>query len=328
MNSAPPPFGPGGEFDLIRHFLEGVPPPPASVRVAAGDDAAVLDGGWVLSTDLSIEDVHFRRSWLDDREIGYRACAAALSDLAAMAADATGVFVSLAVPRGGAVDAEAVMAGVREAGAELGAALLGGDSSRSPGPLMLDVVALGRADWPVLRNGAEPGDDLWVTGALGASAAAVHAWREGREPSEAARRSFARPTPRLAEACFLAERELVDAMIDLSDGLAGDAGHLAAASGVRIEIEAALVPVASTALEEFGAEDALRAALHGGEDYELCFVTDPDVLDAADFERRMGTAVTRVGRVKEGSGVWIVRDGLAPERAADGGYDHFEEGGA
>jgi thiamine monophosphate kinase len=119
--------------------------------------------------------------------------------------------------------------------------------SVSPGPLFLDVVVLGEAPAPVLRSGARVGDDLWVTGTLGAAAAAVEAWRRGQEPPADARAAFARPRPRIREALWLNERGVLHAMLDLSDGLAGDAGHLAAASGVGVVLEPGRVPVAAAA---------------------------------------------------------------------------------
>jgi thiamine-monophosphate kinase len=320
-------LGPGAEFDLIRRFIDDESPLPPEVRVGPGDDAAVLEGGWVITTDLSIEDVHFRRAWLSDREIGYRAGAAALSDLAAMAATPIAVLVSIAAPRGGSVDLEAVQAGVREIAAEVGASVIGGDVSRSPGPLVVDVVALGCTAWPVLRDGAEPGDHVWVTGSLGAAAAAVRAWEAGNEPAPALREAFARPRPRVREARSLVDQEVVDALIDLSDGLAGDAGHVAAASGVRIVLEARHVPVADAARAALGAAGALEAALHGGEDYELCFVTDPGAVDVAYFLERHGLLVTRVGRVEEGDGVWLEQPDGRVERLGRGGFDHLAEGG-
>jgi thiamine-monophosphate kinase len=318
-------MGAGGEFDLIRRFVETDAPLPPEVRVGPGDDAAVLEGGWVITTDMSVEDVHFRRAWLSDREIGYRAAAGALSDIAAMAATPVGVLVSLAAPRGGAVDMEAVHAGVRELAASVGAQVIGGDLSRSPGPLVLDIVALGRAAWPVLRDGAEVGDEVWVTGTLGASAAAVRIWEEGREPPQELRAAFARPQPRIDAARCLVDHELVDALIDVSDGIAGDVGHIAAASGVRITLDADAIPVARAAVAAIGKEAALDAALHGGEDYELCFVTDPGAVDAGYFARRHGLLLTRVGRVSEGEGVWI-RESDGSERRMDrGGFDHWSE---
>jgi thiamine-monophosphate kinase len=316
-------LGAGAEFDLIRRFLAAEVPLPPEVKVGPGDDAAVLEGGWVVTTDMSVEDVHFRRAWLSDREIGYRAAAGALSDIAAMAASPVGVLVSLAAPRGGAVDVEAVHAGVRELCHAVRAPVIGGDLSRSPGPLVLDVVALGRAEWPALRAGAEPGDDVWVTGALGASAAAVQLWEEGREPPPELRAAFARPRPRIDEARCLSEHELVDAMIDISDGLAGDAGHIAAASGVRITLDADRVPVSPAAVAALGPDRALEAALHGGEDYELCFVTDPGAVDPAYFAARHGIALTRVGRVSAGEGVWLGQRDGTERRLERGGYDHW-----
>jgi thiamine-monophosphate kinase len=319
-------LGPGGEFDRIRAAIARGGELPAAVRVGPGDDAAVIEGGWVLSSDMSVEDVHFRRSWLSDREIGYRATVAAFSDLAAMAATPLGLLVSIATPESGDVDLDEVQHGVSEAAEACGGAILGGDLSRSPGPLVLDVVVVGRTSWPVLRNGAEPGDEIWVTGRLGASAAAVHVWQQGGEPSPDARAAFARPTPRILEACCLVEQECVDALMDLSDGLAGDVGHMAAASGVKVVLEASAIPVADAALGALGAEGGLEAALHGGEDYELLFVTDPGVVHVAYFQDRFGLEVTRVGHVHEGEGVWLDLGDGAPQPLERTGFDHF--GGA
>ena len=316
-------LGPGAEFDLIRRLVADDAPLPPEVRLGPGDDAAVLEGGWVVTTDLSVEDVHFRRSWLSDREIGYRAGAAALSDVAAMAAAPVAVLVSIAGRRGGGVDLEAVQEGVREVASELGASVIGGDVSASPGPLVVDVVALGRTASPVLRAGAEPGDDVWVTGRLGAAAAAVRAWEAGGEPSAELRAAFARPSPRVWEARCLVDHDVVDALIDLSDGLAGDAGHIAAASRVRITLEAARIPVAEAALAALGQADALEAALHGGEDYELCFVAGPGAVDAEYCRDRHGIRLTRVGRVEEGEGVWVEQPDGHVGRLARGGFDHM-----
>ncbi|MGE0160120.1 MAG: thiamine-phosphate kinase [Gemmatimonadales bacterium] len=316
-------LGPGAEFDLIRRFLAAEQQLPREVLVGPGDDAAVLEGGWVVTTDLSIEDVHFRRAWLSDREIGYRAAAGALSDLAAMAASPVGALVSLAAPRGGVVDVEAVHAGIREITESVGAPVIGGDLSSSPGPLVIDVVAVGRTERPVLRRGAEPNDEVWVSGSLGASAAATRVWEAGGSPSPELRERFARPRPRIAEARALAEAGTARALIDLSDGLAGDAGHIAAASGVRITLEASAVPVAPAAVAALGAEPALEQALHGGEDYELCFVARPGAVDALAFARAHGVPLTRVGWVSEGEGVWIHDWEGESHPIGRGGFDHW-----
>src|SRR5690606_22071547 len=173
-----------------------------------------------------------------------------------------------------------VMDGVRAAAAGARAALLGGDMSRTAGPMVVDIVVIGNALRPVLRNGARPGDSVWVTGELGAAAAAVRTWEAGGTPEPAARLAFALPTPRIAEATWLAARGVVDALIDISDGLAGDISHIAAASGVRVLIDAAAVPIHPTVhVHTADAELALRIALTGGEDYELCFAAPPGAVE-------------------------------------------------
>ncbi|MGD8289815.1 MAG: AIR synthase-related protein, partial [Gemmatimonadota bacterium] len=171
--------------------------------------------------------------------------------------------------------------------------------------------------------GAEPDDEVWVTGTLGASAAATRVWEAGGEPDESLRTAYARPCPRVEEARWLVDREWTDALIDISDGLAGDAGHVAAASGVRITLEADRIPVDPAAVEALGREAALDAALHGGEDFELCFVTDPDTVDPATFERHFGFPLTRVGTVSEGEGVWLREPDGETRRLERGGFDHW-----
>ncbi|MEX2467552.1 MAG: thiamine-phosphate kinase [Gemmatimonadota bacterium] len=318
-------LGSGREFDLIRAFLGEDAGLPAGVLLGPGDDAAVLEGGWVVSTDLSVEDVHFRRSWLTDEEIGYRAAAAALSDLAAMAATPVAVLVSMAAARSGRINVAEVQVGVRDAADSVGASVIGGDLSRSPGPLFIDMVVLGRTDHPLSRAGARPGDELWVSGTLGTGAAALHAWAAGEVPPESIRARFARPRPRVALAADLAARGAAAAMLDLSDGLAGDAGHLAAASGVGIVIEEALVPVDLGARAVLGDDAALDAALHGGEDFELCFAARPGAVDAEAVLERHAVPLTRVGRVVEGEGVHL-ENVAGDRRPVDrGGHDHWSE---
>ena len=328
-------FGEMTEFDLIRDLLTKVNPAAGTeadagtdvhegsrVWLGAGDDAAVVDAGrLVLSTDLTVEDVHFRRSWLTFAEAGARAVTAAASDLAAMAAAPVAVLISLAVAPH---EAESVLSdlgdGFKAALKELGAPLVGGDLSASPGPVVIDVTVVGEAEEPVTRSGARPGDEVWVTGVLGGSAGAVRAWRDGAEPGPSLRASFVRPAARIKEARWLAEQVRVRAMIDLSDGLAGDAGHLAAASGVRIVVDARLVP----RHPDLTVEDGPSLAISGGEDYELCFVSRPGATGARaeEFRERFGVELTRVGHVEEGTGVEVV-GATAGEDSATVGFDHF-----
>jgi thiamine-monophosphate kinase len=307
-------LGPGAEFDLIRRFLAGerLPasdPPPAGVRVGPGDDCAVVAGeGIAITVDMTVEDVHFRRGWIGPAEIGYHAAASAISDLAAMAARPIGILAAVALGPGDEAEVgPALMDGIRAAAAAADATLLGGDLVRSPGPLVVDIVAVGEAPAPVLRSGARPGDEVWVTGTLGAAAAAVAAWLEGGTPPPAARGAFANPTPRVREARWLAERAELTAMVDLSDGIAGDAGHIAAASGVRVVIRAAAVPIAGPAAAR---PDALQLAAAGGEDYELCFTAAPGTVEpfVAGFRARYGIPLTKVGQVEAGQGAVVLDD--------------------
>lgn len=325
-------LAPGAEFDLIRRFVPRRPPPArADVLVGPGDDCAVVVGnGIVLSTDMSVEGIHFRRDWMSAGEMGYRAASAALSDLAAVAARPIGVLVSVALPGHDAGDPSVeLMDGVREAVERTGAAVLGGDVTRSPSSLVIDLTVVGEAAQPVLRSGAHRGDEVWVTGELGASAAAVDLLLRGERPPAAARERFTRPTPRIREALWLRERGLPRAMIDLSDGLAGDAAHIAAASGVAILLADEMIPIHPAVLEVTGSPDeALRFAVAGGEDYELCFTAAVGSVEpyVAAFERDLGTRLTCVGRVGGGDGVWWT-DALGHRRPLEfRAFQHFSEG--
>src|SRR5688572_18406006 len=222
---------------------------------------------------MSVEGIHFRRDWLAPFEIGCRAASAALSDLAAVAARPIGVLVAVALPEADAGDfAVEVMAGVRSAAERAGGVVLGGDLTRSPGPVVVDVTVVGEAREPVLRSGARPGDELWVTGELGGAGVTVARLLREELPDPDALLRFTAPVPRCAEALWLKERGLPTAMLDLSDGLAGDATHLAAASGVSIVFDQDAIPTHPAVVAEASSPaDALAYATSGGEDYELCF---------------------------------------------------------
>jgi thiamine-monophosphate kinase len=322
---------PSPEFDRIRSLIQAVGASyTPEVALGPGDDAAILDVTdsevVLVSTDLSVEHVHFHREWLTWDSIGFRAVAAALSDLAAMAARPIGVLVSLAIPP--EVDdrtLDEIAGGVGECLREHGASLLGGDLSRSPGPVVFDVTVIGAAVDPVRRSGALPGDELWVSGRLGGAAAAAAAWAGGLEPDPAARRAFERPTPRLIEARVLSENAEVHAMIDLSDGLAADAAQIAAASGVAVLLESERVPLHQVLEDWARPEAALAVAVGGGEDYELLAAIAPGTARSAarKLASESGVGFTRVGSVTEGSGVaWIGAKGEGMEPPASG-FDHF-----
>ena len=333
-DSRRPRMAAGPEFDRIRAMISAARAPDDSrVRLGAGDDAAVLElrAGelLVVSCDMSVEDVHFRRAWLTWEEIGWRSVAAALSDLAAMGAAPAGALLSVALaPELGSEVAQSLASGAGDCLRTFACPLVGGDLARSPGPAVIDVTVLGTTpDDPLTRAGAAPGDELWVTGQLGGAAVAAASWARGLEPDPRARRSFVRPVPRLAEIEWLRSRLKIRAAIDLSDGLAGDARHVATASEVRLQIDGDAVPLHDT-LEEFEDRDvALRIAMTGGEDYELLVAASPteDREVARAFESRFGLRLTRIGVVEAGDGVWLrTSDGSVIPSFA-GGFDHFAD---
>lgn len=290
-----------------------------AVLLGPGDDAAVLRGGFTISTDIAVEGVHFRFDWVSAEEAGFRAGAAALSDLAAMGAVPLALLVSLAVP-GDADHATALdlQRGVRCAGERVAVAIVGGDVSRSPGPVVLDVVVVGKATGYVSRAGAEPAQHLWVSGSLGGARAAVRAWSAGRAPDPAARIRFAAPPNRIALGSALAGRGIARSMIDLSDGLILDAGRIAAMSGARICIRPHRVPVDPCA----GGD--LNLALVGGEDYELMFTANPGAEPSIlDLGQELSVPLTRIGMVEAGTGVVLEDERGLRTDAGDAGFDHF-----
>jgi thiamine-monophosphate kinase len=313
-------LGPGTEFDRIRRIGQVLGPQSAGL----GDDCGLIREGeefFALSTDVSVEGVHFRPQWLRPEEVGWRATAAALSDLAAEGALPVGVLSAVTMPAS-APEAHLLelMSGIGAAARYAGALVLGGDLSTGPG-WSVAVTVVGRTRAPVTRGGSEPGDRLWVSGTLGAARAALEPWRRGDHPLPGARARFAHPEPRIAAGRWLA-RHGARAMIDLSDGLAGDAGHLAAASGVALELNLDAIPVApevTSEAERFGVSPQQFAA-EGGEDFELLVALPPRFNAADAFVRDCGIGLTPVGTVGKGSGVHFLLGGQAIMLK---GFNHF-----
>ena len=311
MTAGDTPLGRGAEFDLIRAMRARWGDLAASI----GDDAAVLrpplGESLVVSTDASVENVHFRVAWLSWPEIGYRAVTAALSDLAAMAAVPTGILVALELSEAAREHALELADGIGDAARTAGAVILGGNITRAQSCAVTTTV-IGSAFAALGRSGGRPGDLLYVTGVLGGPAAALRAWQAGTEPSPSARKRFVRPAARLREARWLAARGAV-AAIDVSDGIAGDVGHLAAANDIAFEVHLDRVPRLADATE--------ADASAGGEEYELLVLARAP-LPEREFEAAFGIPLTPIGRaLGSGASVVFTRDG---ERvAAPRGYDHL-----
>jgi len=269
-------LGDVGELGLLAELEQ------RGLAVRIENDAAQLADGRVVTQDALVEGVHFRLDWISWRELGFRAAAVNLSDLAASGAEAEGLVVTFAAPSETAVaDVVELYEGLGEAGVPV----IGGDTT-SAEQLVLSVTAIGRSDRVPGRAGARPDDVLVVTGPLGAAGAA---FRDGR---------YSRPPLRLEEGRALAAT--AHAMLDLSDGLAQDAGHIARRSGCRLVIELERVPLA---------EDALLEDLGFGEDYELLAALP-----------RGSAQFSEIGRCEEGEGVELR---LAGKPVRLGGFEHF-----
>jgi thiamine-monophosphate kinase len=302
----------------LARVMDRLPPPGARLRLGPGDDAAVTvpGGATATSVDALVEGVHFRRDRASLRQIGAKALATALSDLAAVGAEPGEAYVVLGVPddldEDGCIEA---LDGIADCAAATGTTLAGGDVSRSP-VLSFAITVVGHAPGPeqlVGRGGARPGDVLVLTGAIGGAAAGLLAEElpdsGPRLPEEIAGRLRERllvPVPRLEAGRALAAAGAT-AMIDVSDGLGGDAGHLAERSGVGLRIDAEALPLdrGVADLAEAAGREPLRLAVSGGEDYELLATLPAEGLDLAALAAAAGVAVTQVGEAVAGGGVEI-----------------------
>ena len=307
------------EFDVIRRLSGLLPPAPDEVVVPIGDDCAVVRIGgrtWAAASDMLIEGRHFK-GWAAPEDVGYKAVAVNVSDVAAMGGTPRFVLVSGAAPD--PETALGVFAGVAEACRDFGLYPLGGDTTGADA-IAIDVAILGELEAPpVLRSGARPGHLLAVTGELGASAAGLLALEEGIDGFERLKERLLRPRPRV-DAGRAAARLGVGAMIDLSDGLASDVRHVCERSGVGCAVELDRLPVSDDTRElaaSLGCDPGVLAA-GGGEDYELLISAPEQVL--GDLAGAVEVPVTVVGEVTE-SGIAFRRGG---ETVGDlSGWDHF-----
>ena len=338
----PSPHGPTvadlGEHLLIERIRARVPPAPAAfVPIAIGDDAAVIqperNALEVVTTDCLVEGVHFDRTLAAPADIGYKALAVNLSDLAAMGATPRVALLSLALPDAWPVaDFDAFLDGLLALAKDVRIALVGGNIARSPGPLVVDLTAIGsvKPRRVLTRAGARPGDEVYVSGRLGASAAGLASLRASRLDPKSERRSecearHLRPEPRLRLGSLLGRTRAARACIDLSDGLADGVRQIARASGVGMLIEADDIPIdpGARAWYDRHGGSAFEAALSGGEDYELLFAVSPKKRRLlASVERMLpDLPITRVGRVMQSTRVELRRDGRTLELPA--GFAHF-----
>ncbi len=329
------------EEELVAAIRTILKEDAAGVLLGLGDDAAVVEPGShliVLTADLLVEGVHFRRETTSAHDLGYKALAVNVSDVAAMGGSPRYALISVGIPQ----DVEMawvveLYAGLRDAASEYAMTIVGGDTSRS-GSVLISVAVTGEVghDLAVTRSGARPGDRVVVTGTLGAAAGGLRlasapkhsvaavASSSGRELLAA----YARPQARVGEGQTLA-REGATAMIDVSDGLAIDLGRLCRESGVGATVVLSGIPVASSLSElrsALGAEP-LELALEGGEDYELLATLPPRAvpLTAQLLKDRFGTPLTDIGEIRAGEGLVAVQADGSERPLEATGWDHFAQ---
>lgn len=293
-----------------------------------GDDCAVIRVGdrvLLASTDLFVEDVHFRWAYMSGEDVGWKAATAGISDIAAMGGRPICLLVSLGCPsETDAETLEAIARGIAAAASMHGAAVVGGDTTRHPTGVVIDIVALGEAmdGRYITRKGAQPGDVLMCTGPLGGSAAGLHALENGID-APALIDAHKRPNARVAEGQWLAQQPGVHAMIDISDGLIQDARHIAELSGAAIDIATKDLPRAEGLAEycTMNHLDANTVAMTSGEEYQLVCAADADVIEMLllSSERAIEPTLNVIGKCIDGNVVLTVDGAPFTARA----YEHF-----
>jgi len=333
---APGAVGDLSEAELIARVQAHLPPRPGWMLVGIGDDAAVVEPERnrleVLTVDALVEGVHFDRAFTPARAIGHRALAVNLSDIAAMGAAPRLALLSFALPPHlPLADFDDILAGLTALALRHRVHVAGGNLTRSPGPLMLDVMLAGtvKRRRPLLRSGARAGDDLYVSGTIGAATAGLAMLSERPElAAEDGSPSVGRylyPDPRIRLGLLIGRTRAASACMDLSDGLADAVRQVAAASGVGAAIDAEALPIEAEARAWFTAhgDDAVRAAVEGGDDYELLVAAHPRHRRRLEAARRLsGVSLTRIGVCTKDRAVTIGQsDGST--RPMPRGYAHF-----
>lgn len=320
------------EFDLIELIRQRTAQPRDDVRLGIGDDAAVLavptGQELAVAIDTLVDGVHFPRGTAA-ADIGWKALAVNLSDLAAMGASPAWALLSLSLPSADSAFVEAFADGFARLAQPHRLALVGGDTTRGPLTISVAVHGFVPPGKALTRSGARVGDVVLVTGTLGDAAAGLHASQQPARDDDGRNSARAylierlnRPSPRLAVGMAL--RDQAHACVDVSDGLLADLGHICAASGVGAEIDAALLPRSSALLGLYDEPTALQFALSGGDDYELCFCVPASRVAQVQADlSRLGGGATRIGRIVAGEGVRVRgRDGAWLD-AGSAGWEHF-----
>ena len=316
-----------GEFGLIRQIQQQAGTAEHLI-LGIGDDCAIqrqtADQELLTSTDLLIEGVHFDRRWTSLEELGRKSVAVNLSDIAAMGGTPQSLFLALGCPLSlSSEDLQQFTAGFLSEAKKYAVVLAGGDTCRSPGPLLISVTVQGfsKAGRAVLRSGAAPGEAIYVSGCLGDSALALQLLQQGESPAPQLAVRHHTPQARLALGQQLAEQQLATAMLDVSDGLLADLGHLVEDSAVGAEIELSKLPLSDPFRAALASDPGLiELALTGGEDYELLFTSKVQDLQ---LRSELKVPVSRIGVIRAERGINCRRPDNSLYHSSRGGFDHF-----
>jgi thiamine-monophosphate kinase len=308
------------EKPLIQNIRRTAALRGSKIKTGIGDDCAVLrlPAGQeaLVTTDFSLENVHFRREWHPPDSVGHRCHARGLSDIAAMGGVPQAAFLSLGLP--GDLPQKWVdefVAGLLKLANRYSVPLAGGDTAQSPDGILADIVVLGSvpAGKAILRSGARPGEFLYVTGSLGSAVATLDQLRDGKKLRPRSHPKHFYPEPRRAVGQYLREKKLATSMIDISDGLSTDLDHICEESKTGAVVYVEALPVA-------GGGASLRDALHGGDEYELLFTARPGRQVPKIIA---GVPVTRIGEILPGSKVRLATADGKTQILKAGGWEHF-----
>jgi thiamine-monophosphate kinase len=328
-----------GEFALIARLQQRLAASggPHVVR-GIGDDCAVLRPAagmdLLVTTDTQEEGVHFRRDWATPQDIGWRCLAVNVSDIAAMGGMPLGAVIALSLPPTLEVAfVEALYDGLYELATAYDCPIVGGNISKTAGGVSVTITVLGEVPHgqSLCRSGAQAGDEIWVTGDLGGAKAGLEALLHPQAvaglPTTAVLHRYRRPRPRLREAQYLRQHGTLHSLLDLSDGLSSDLAHICEESRVGARLEAACIPISVEVRRVAQAlhADPLAFALHGGEDFELCFTAPPAALAAVQqaFAAQFGCPLVRIGTIEPGVGITLGSPDGTHQTLSTHGYDHF-----
>lgn len=328
-----------GEFTLIERIKQDMANKyPPQVIMGIGDDCAVLSSpagkDLIITTDTLVENIHFNTRWMDYYQIGWRAMAASLSDIAAMAGEPSGALLACSLPANRQREEfDLLLKGVTTLGERYRCPLIGGDITRSARGLFINITVIGKVEEgkALRRSNAKVGNEIWVTGWLGNSRAGLEYLRH--KPSLNRRivgpviDRFLQPVPRIEEARYLCAKAQINSMIDISDGLSSDLLHICQASRVGAEIISSSLPISpgAKALAKNQDISPYDWALNGGEDFELCLTTERGALISIvkGFEETFGLPLTKIGIIIEGQDIILADESGRKHLLEPGGYNHF-----